>query len=101
MCGDSTAVGDVDRLFDRRKASIAFTDPPYNVGLGDHGGQRQGSRRRRIQNDALPDAEWEQFVRDWSRNLLNHVDGALYICMSTKEWPVVSRALEEEGGHWS
>ena len=30
-----------------------------------------------------------------------HVDGALYVCMSTKEWPTVSRVLEEEGGHWS
>ena len=35
------------------------------------------------------------------RNLLNNVDGALYICRSSKEWPLVSRVLEEEGGHWS
>jgi len=101
LCGDSTDVGDVDRLFDGRKAALAFTDPPYNVSLGDHGGQQQGSRRRRIQNDALPDDQWETFVRGWSRNLLGHVDGAIYICMSTKEWPLVSHALEEEGGHWS
>jgi len=29
------------------------------------------------------------------------VDGALYVCMSTKEWPLVSRILEEVGAHWS
>jgi len=80
---------------------MCFTDPPYNVSLGDHGGQQRGSRKRRIQNDALPAEEWESFCQRWSRNLLSSVDGAMYICMSTKEWPLVSRVLAEEGGHWS
>jgi DNA modification methylase len=94
-------VSDVARLFDGRKAAMAFCDPPYNVGLGDHGGQQRGSRRRRIQNDALPPEEWGAFCRRWSRNLLASVDGAIYVCMSTKEWPLVSRVLDEEGAHWS
>ena len=51
MCGDSTDAGDVARLLDGAKAAVAFTDPPYNVSLGDHGGQQRGQRRRRIQND--------------------------------------------------
>jgi DNA modification methylase len=101
LCGDACDAGDLSRLFGGRKAAMAFTDPPYNVGLGDHGGQQQGQRRRRIQNDALPPEQWESFVRRWSRNLLASVDGAIYICMSTKEWPLVSRVLAEEGGHWS
>jgi len=101
VCGDATDVGDVSRLLGERKAAMAFTDPPYNVGLGDHGGQQRGSRRRRIANDALPPEAWESFVRAWAHNLLSSVDGAIYICMSTKEWPLVSRVLEELGGHWS
>ena len=40
-------------------------------------------------------------MRRWSRNLLQYTDGAIYICMCTKEWPLVSRVLAEEGGHWS
>jgi DNA modification methylase len=44
---------------------------------------------------------WEAFVRAWSRTLLSCVDGALYVCMSSKELPLVSRVLAEEGGHWS
>jgi DNA modification methylase len=91
----------VSRLFGERKAQMAFTDPPYNVGLGDHGGQGRGQRKRRLQNDALPPEQWEDFCRRWSRNLLTCVDGAVYVCMSSKEWPSVSRALEEAGGHWS
>jgi len=101
LCGDACDAGDVASLLDGRKLSMAFTDPPYNVALGDHGGQGRGQRRRRIQNDALPPEQWEAFVRRWARNLLVAVDGAIYICMSTKEWPLVSRVLAEEGGHWS
>jgi DNA modification methylase len=80
---------------------MAFTDPPYNVSLGSHGGQQRGQRRRRIENDALSTDEWESFCRDWARNLLASVDGALYICMSCKEWPTVTRILDEGGAHWS
>ena len=40
-------------------------------------------------------------MRGWARNLLAAVDGALYVCMSSKELPLVSRVLAEEGGHWS
>ena len=101
LCGDAADTGDVSRLLDGQRAQMAFTDPPYNVDYGHHGGQQRGSRRRRIQNDALPPSEWESFCRAWARNLLEHVDGALYICMSTKEWPLVSRVLAELGGHWS
>ena len=101
LCGDACDTADVSRLFEGSKAAIAFTDPPYNVSLGDHGGQQRGSRKRRIQNDAMTAEEWEAFCRGWSRNLLAFVDGAIYVCMSTKEWPLVSRVLEEEGAHWS
>jgi DNA modification methylase len=44
---------------------------------------------------------WELFVRAWGHNLLAYVDGAIYVAMSSKEMPLVSRVLSEEGGHWS
>jgi len=80
---------------------MAFTDPPYNVDLGHHGGASRTGRRRTIANDALAPAEWQAFCRAWAQQLLSNVDGALYICMSTREWPLVSRVLEELGAHWS
>jgi DNA modification methylase len=101
LCGDATKPEDVERLLGRVRAAMAFTDPPYNVSLGDHGGQQRGSRRRRIANDSMDPIAWETFVRAWARTLLANVDGALYICMSSKEMPLVSRVLAEEGGHWS
>ncbi|MGA2514600.1 MAG: site-specific DNA-methyltransferase [Candidatus Limnocylindrales bacterium] len=101
LVGDATKPEDVERLLAGAQAAMAFTDPPYNVSLGDHGGQGRGSRRRRIANDSLDPVAWETFVRAWSRTLLASVDGALYICMSSKELPLVSQVLAEEGGHWS
>jgi DNA modification methylase len=91
----------VARLLGNTRAQVAFCDPPYNVAYGDHGGQQQGARKRRIQNDALSPEAWDAFCRGWAANLLGYVDGAIYICMSTKEWPTVSRVLEAGGAHWS
>ena len=101
LCGDATQPEDVEKLLGDRQASMAFTEPPSNVSLGDHGGQQRGARKRRIANDSMDPIAWETFVRAWGRNLLTGVDGALYVCMSSKEMPLVSRVLAEEGGHWS
>ena len=32
LCGDATKKEDVERLMDRKKADMVFTDPPYNIG---------------------------------------------------------------------
>jgi DNA modification methylase len=101
LCGDATKAEDVERLLGGARAAMAFTDPPYNVSLGDHGGQQRGARKRRIANDSMDPIAWEVFVRAWGRALLTSVDGAIYVCMSSKEMPLVSRVLAEEGGHWS
>jgi len=34
MCGDSTKIEDVEKLMDGQKATMVFTDPPYNVNYG-------------------------------------------------------------------
>ena len=101
LVGDATKPEDIERLLGGARAAMAFTDPPYNVSLGDHGGHRPGARRRRIANDSLDPAAWGRFVRAWAATLLAGVDGAIYVCMSSKELPLVSRVLAEKGGHWS
>ena len=101
LCGDATRSEDVNRVLGGRNAHMVVTDPPYNVNYGNHGGAAGGLRRRALTNDSLPVLAWEEFVRGWVRQLLDHVDGALYVFMSSKEWPTVSRLLEEAGGHWS
>ena len=80
---------------------MVFTDPPYNVAYGAHGGQAAGAPARRLVNDAMPAEAWQRFCRAWAGGLTANVAGAMYICMSSKEWPSVCRALAEAGAHWS
>jgi len=51
--GDATDTAAVTRLLADTRPAMAFCDPPYNVSLGDHGGQQRGQRKRRIANDAM------------------------------------------------
>ena len=99
--------------FDQREKragsrTLVFTDPPYNVAptapnvaYGAHGGRAADAPARRLVNDAMPEEEWERFCRAWAVSLAANAAGALYVCMSSKEWPVVCRALAEAGAHWS
>ncbi len=101
LIGDATDREAVQRLLDGQRAAMCFTDPPYNVALGDHGGQQRGQRRRRIANDALAPEQWRRFCEAWIRILVDHVDGAIYCCMSSKELALVSQLFEASGAHWS
>jgi len=99
MCGDATDGRDVDRLIGNRRVALFVGDPPYNVALPRHGGKAYG--KALIANDDLPRDAWERFVRRWAREIMTRVDGPAYIFMSSKEMPLVSRVLEDLGGHWS
>lgn len=99
LCGDATSKEDVERLLAGTRAQMAFTDPPYNVSYG--ASQNPRHKKRSIQNDSMTEEQWQVFCRGWAHNLVACVDGALYICMSCKEWPTVSHVLAEAGGHWS
>lgn len=101
LCGDATDAGDVAVLLGATRPSLAFVDPPYNVAMGDHGGQARGATARRILNDDLEPSAWDAFVRSWASTLISSTDGAIYACMSSREWPTVARVLAEAGGHWS
>ena len=99
--GDATDAAFVTRCLGGQPADMVFTDPPYNVSYGAHGGKAADRPARRLINDALPAAEWERFCRAWAAALTANVAGALYICMSAREWPLVARVLAEAGAHWS
>jgi site-specific DNA-methyltransferase (adenine-specific) len=70
MCGDSTAITDVERLMDGTRVDLLLTDPPYNVALGmDETPEEAKKRNRRtdgltIQNDKMQDDDFRQFLRD-------------------------------------
>jgi DNA modification methylase len=99
-CGDATNDEDVAALLGAEKAILAVTDPPYNVDYGNHGGAG-GGRHRAIANDALDPEAWERFLTGWTKQLVDNVVGALYIFMSSREWPSVCKVLAGAGAHWS
>lgn len=99
LCGDATRQADIAKVLDGGKAAMTFTDPPYNVAYGANVNPRW--KKRSISNDDMTAEAWSTFVRGWAEQLLASTDGALYICMSGKEWPVVSAVLNELGAHWS
>jgi len=100
LCGDSTDSGDVARLMGEGRASMAFTDPPYNVAYGDHGGASKAGRQRTIRNDDLGEGFYD-FLLLACQNILSHTDGAVYICMACAELHTLQRAFVDAGGHWS
>ncbi len=100
LCADSTNGDAVARLMGGAKASMAITDPPYNVSYGEHGGAPRASRKRTIQNDDLGEGFYD-FLLKACRGLLSVTDGAVYICMSSSELHTLQRAFVDAGGHWS
>lgn len=57
MCGDSTSIGDVERLMDGQKADMVFTDPPYNVAFNGRSGKHEV-----IKNDELSESDFADFI---------------------------------------
>ena len=99
VCGDATDREAVQRLVGESRMEMAFTDPPYNVNYGNHGGASQ-TNKRTIANDNLGD-QFEPFLEKVCRNLLEFTDGAVYICMSSSEFHTLQKAFVSAGGHWS
>lgn len=104
MCGDSLVSADVRELMGNDSAdvafcSMAFTDPPWNVGYGE-GGTKGG---RSILNDNQPADRWAQFLTDFAGSLFDVTKpGApVYVVMGSQEWPSVDKALRDADFHWS
>ena len=100
LCGDSTDSGDVGRLLGNARANLAFTDPPYNVSYGSHGGAAADGPIRTIRNDDIGEGFYD-FLLVACQNILSHTDGAVYIFMACAELHTLQRAFVDAGGHWS
>ncbi len=96
--GDIWSLGE-QRLMGKSRAAMTFTDPPYNVDYGNHGGASQKGKRT-VANDNLGPA-FESFLEKACRNILEFTDGATYICMSSSELHTLQKAFVQAGGHWS
>lgn len=102
LCGDSTSVDDVEKLMNKERADMIFTDPPWNVNYGEDtaGGKYKD---RKILNDHMEEDEWADFVMGFCSCLkLASKGGCMtYLVMSAQEWAVVDKTLRDSGFHWS
>lgn len=69
MCGDSTAITDVEKLMNGEKADLLFTDPPYNVNIEQKKKKiLHCNEYNKIENDNLPAEEFKTFLSDVFKN---------------------------------
>ena len=74
MCGDATAVTDLDRLLDGVQADLLWTDPPYNVGY-----EGKTKKKLRIENDAMSADAFRTFlIESFSTASCGMRDGACF-----------------------
>ena len=76
MCGDSTALADVERLLDGAEVDLVVTDPPYNMAYEGAGNTRDRASKR-IMNDKMSPDDFREFLTDVYTNYFTVMkDGA-------------------------
>jgi DNA modification methylase len=100
FCGDSTDPAAWRALMGNATAQMAFTDPPWNVGIGGDNNPRH-RQRKGLANDALSAEDFAKFIGGFAGNLGNHLVGDLYCVLGASEWPTLDTQLRGAGFHWS
>lgn len=106
MCGDSTNANDVAILMDGKKADMVFTDPPYNVAIGDKNRALNAfaaSERieRNLEGDVFKSDE-EAGQKLWLpafKNMLNNANDtcAIYVTMPQGGTHMMMMMMHEAG----
>jgi len=99
-CGNSTERSDVDALMGDTLARMVFTDPPWNVAIGQDSNPRH-RQRKGLDNDDLSPEDFGKFLGGFAEQMTTRVNGDVYVVMSSSEWPVIDAALRNVGLHWS
>jgi DNA modification methylase len=100
LCGDATAMADLERVLGGELADMTWTDPPYNVDYGSSAKDKLRGNERKILNDDLGSG-FSAFLQDACANILSVTKGAVYVCMSSSELHTLQRAFTAAGGKWS
>jgi DNA modification methylase len=100
LCGSSTVPTDVDKLMQNDKATMMFTDPPWNVAIGKDRNPRH-RQRKGLENDDLSPQDFTNFLNGFATNAARYVDGDIYCVLGSSTWPTLDTALRNAGYHWS
>jgi site-specific DNA-methyltransferase (adenine-specific) len=100
LCGDSTKPEDLARLVGPKPARMVFTDPPWNVAIGQDSNPRH-RQRPGLANDDLSPQDFRAFLDAFVAAVTPHLAGDLYCVLGASEWPTLDAALRRHGYHWS
>lgn len=103
MCGDSTIAEDMQKLIDKEKIDMCFTDPPYILDYL-HGKKKKGDAvtgfgakrdRRYLETDSLPD----NFTELWMKNVKDHAKDDFHIIVY-ENWKNIRTIWNEMEKYW-
>ena len=105
LCGDSTKLEEVERLFeDNEQADLIVTDPPYNIDYGTSEQDRARARGKEIENrsilnDNMDDESFYKFLLSFYETAfaVTKGGGAIYVFHSTKESVNFIEAMKNAG----
>jgi DNA modification methylase len=100
FCGDATSPASYLALLAGEMATMAFTDPPYNVDYANTAKDKMRGTHRPILNDNLGEQFYE-FLFAALKAMLAHCEGGIYVAMSSSELDTLQAAFRNAGGHWS
>ena len=100
LCGDSTNATDVEHLMAGTTARAMFTDPPWNVGIGQDSNPRH-RQRPGLRNDDLGPEAFRALLDGFAVEAHRIVSGDLYVVLGGSEWPTLDLALRRAGYHHS
>ena len=102
LCGDSTQKASYEAILGQEKATLVFTDPPYNVGY-DYDWRSPLDKGKKIAhrffNDKKTDEEYREFIASCFLNAFNFTtyDANFYCWYASKFHAIVERGLKEAG----
>jgi DNA modification methylase len=93
----------LDKLLQGAKASMLWTDPPYNVNYKSHGGGLAAEGKSSIKNDHMAPEEFKAFIDGTFANLPENLEtgGAVYVCSGWQSYPVFMEAMLKYGFYLS
>ena len=105
LCGDSTKLEEVERLFkENEQADLIVTDPPYNIDYGTSEQDRARARGKKIENrsilnDNMDDESFYKFLLSFYETAfaVTKGGGAIYVFHSTKESVNFIEAMKNAG----
>ena len=100
LCGDSTLLASYKQLMPSEKATMMFTDPPWNVAIGKDSNPRH-RQREGLENDDLSSADFTDFLHGFASNAIQFVEGDVYCVLGASEWPTLDLNMRNVGFHWS